>query len=102
MRWQAILLGVVASWPVAARAECDAIEMVTYADPAEVSCHTGPEPTLPWVDWGTPRRETTPAAPSITVPVAVHEDLDVEVLGVYDFSEITRFDPWYDIPELDD
>jgi hypothetical protein len=91
MKWQAILLGVVASWPVGAWADCAGIE-VTYGDPDEVRC-------LPWVDWGTPRIETIP--PRFLSSVTVFEVSQIEALGAYDISELTRIDPWYDIPELD-
>jgi hypothetical protein len=104
MRWQAILLGVVASWAGAARAACDGIEMVTYSpDTGEaiaVSCHTGSELFLPWVDWRGPMPETIPTR--VGASVTLFDTSAFEALGAYDLSEITRFDPWYDIPELDD
>ena len=109
MRWQAILLGVVASWSGAAHADCDGIEMVTYGDPAEVSCHRGSELFLPWVDWLSPRFGVDRLAPRIeTIPSRFHSSITVfdaftlEALGAQDISDLTRIDFWYDTPELDE
>jgi hypothetical protein len=105
MRWQVILLGVVASWAGAARAACDGIEMVTYSpDTGEaiaVSCHTGSELFLPWVDGGVGAEARDRAAEASHVPRSeILWDLqELRPLRAQNINELAPSEPNFDLPK---